>query len=224
MTDTTTEAPATEAPEAGWGEAPAVTYPEYGPLPEARISLNFTPGKAPQLTVRAHTAAELTAALQELEEGNVYNVIGLAHSSLGAQVAIGAGLGPASQVPAPQGPPAPPVMGTGPAFNPPPAMPGVTGQAPAAWQNAGAPAAPPQGQWGNQAPQGPSPEYAQAGWYRLTVPFPKKGEFDGLCTQYQMRKGRPSEGGSFSFQKADKSWYVSPQFAGGFGQFNPVPA
>jgi hypothetical protein len=39
-----------------------------------------------------------------------------------------------------------------------------------------------------------------------------------------MRKGRPSEGGQFSFNKADKSWYVDPQYAGCFPQFSPVPA
>jgi hypothetical protein len=42
--------------------------------------------------------------------------------------------------------------------------------------------------------------------------------------QYQMRKGRPSEGGQVSFNKADKSWYVDPQYAGAFGQFTPMPA
>lgn len=186
------------------------TYPEYGPLPEARISLNFTPGKPPQLTVRAHTAAELTAALQELEETNVYNVIGTSHASLGAQIAIGAGLGPATQVP--QGAPAAP---TPPPFGPNVSVP----QAPGFQGNQGfpAPPAPP------AAPQ-TSPEYAQAGWYRVNVPYPQKGKFDELTAQYQMRKGRPSEGGSFSFNKADKSWYVSPQYAGAFGQWNPVPA
>jgi hypothetical protein len=67
-------------------------------------------------------------------------------------------------------------------------------------------------------------EYSQAGWYRLNVPFPKKGEFDGITQQYGMRKGRPSEGGNFSFHKDTKAWYVDPQFAGAFPQFSPVPA
>jgi hypothetical protein len=39
-----------------------------------------------------------------------------------------------------------------------------------------------------------------------------------------MRKGRPSEGGNFSFHKDTKAWYVDPQFAGAFPQFSPVPA
>jgi hypothetical protein len=221
MTDTTTETVGPDTEAEGWGaDAPAVTYPEYGPLPEARISLNFTPGKAPQLTVRAHTAAELTAALQELEEGNVYNVIGVAHSSMGAQVAIGAGLGQATQVPAPQGAPAPvqpmPLPQSPQAQYPvgPPVPP--QGPAPAQWQNAGAPA-PPAG------PQ--NQEYRNAGWYRLDVPFPKKGQFDGIVAQYQLRKGRPSEGGSYSFNsKGEKAWYVSPEVAGAFPMFSPVPA
>jgi hypothetical protein len=76
------------------------------------------------------------------------------------------------------------------------------------------------------APAAPqvSQEYAQNGWYRLNVPFKQKGVFDGLTAQYGMQKGRPSEGGHFSFQKADKSWYVHPQYAGAFGQFSPMPA
>jgi hypothetical protein len=96
------------------------------------------------------------------------------------------------------------------------------GPAPAAWQNAGAP----QGGYngGGQAKPDRRPEYQQAGWYRLTVPFPKKGRFDGLTAQYGMRKGRPTEGGQFSFNSADKSWYVDPQYAGAFGEFSPLPA
>jgi hypothetical protein len=214
MTDTIPETVGPDTEAEGWGDTGA-TYPEYGPLPEARISLNFTPGKAPQLTVRAHTAAELTAALQELEEGNVYNVIGVAHSSMGAQVTIGAGLGQATQVPAPQGAPvAMPLPQSPQAQYPvgPPVPP--QGPAPAQWQNAGAPA----------AVQNNAPEFQQNGWYRLNVPYPKKGQFDGIVAQYGMRKGRPTEGGLVSFNKADKSWYVAPSHAGAFGDFSPMPA
>jgi hypothetical protein len=219
MTDVSTETVGPDTEAEGWDQ-PSVTYPEYGPLPEARISLNFTPGKAPQLTVRAHTATELTAALQELEEGNVYNVIGLAHASMGAQVSIGAGLGPVTQIP--QGPPAVPGMPQPPALPQapqaqypvgPPALP--QGQAPAAWQNAGAPQ--------QQGPQ--NAEYKNAGWYRLDVPFQKKGQFDGICAQYGMTKGRPSEGGTYSFNnKGEKAWYVAPSMAGAFPMFSPMPA
>lgn len=216
MTDVTTETVGPDIEAEGWSDT-GVTFPEYGPLPEARISLNFTPGKAPQLTVRAHTAAELTAALQELEEGNVYNVIGVAHSSMGAQVTIGAGLGQATQIPAAQGAPAVMPLPQSPQAQYPAGPPAPPqGQPPAAWQNAGAPAAP-------AGPQ--NQEYRNAGWYRLDVPFPKKGQFDGIVAQYQLRKGRPSEGGSYSFNsKGEKAWYVSPDFAGAFPMFSPVPA
>lgn len=200
----------------GNDQSSPVTYPEYGQLPEARISLNFTPGKAPQLTVRAHTAAELTAALQELEEGNVYNVIGLAHSSMGAQITIGAGLGPATQIPAgapaaPQAPgvPTPPPFGANVSV---PGAPGFQGN-----QGFPAPPAPP-------VAQDNGPEFQQNGWYRLNVPFPKKNAFDAVVAQYQMKKGRPTEGGLVSFNKANKSWYVAPSHAGAFGEFAPVPA
>lgn len=205
---------------------PEVSYPEYGPLPEARISVNFIPGRPPQITVRAHTAAELTAALNELEEGGTYGAIGVAHASMGAQASIGAGLGPTTQIPGPQGPPAPPAMGapTPPPFGPNVSVPGAPGYAgppapPAQW-------APPPAAAAAQA----SPEYQQHGWYKLTIPFkpqgnnPGKPAFDQVMQQYNFRKGRPTEGGQVSFQKADKSWYCSPEIAGAFPMFSPVPA
>ncbi len=218
MTDTMPEQTTDESED--WSDvessANGVTYPEHGPLPEARFSVNFTPGRPPQLTVRGHTAADVTAALQELEEANAFNVIGVVHSTLGAQVAIGAGLGPATPVPAgaPAAPQAPGVP-TPPPFGPNVSVP----QAPGFQGNPGFPPPP-----AAPAVQNNAPEFQQNGWYRLTVPFPKKGQFDGIVQQYQMRKGRPTEGGSVSFNKADKSWYVSPQYAGAFGDFSPVPA
>lgn len=223
MTDVSTETVGPDTEAEGWDQ-PSVTYPEYGPLPEARISLNFTPGKAPQLTVRAHTATELTAALQELEEGNVYNVIGLAHASMGAQVSIGAGLGPVTQIP--QGAPAAPAapgMPTPPPFGPNVSVP----QAPGFQGNPGF-TPPPQGGFGGgqaSAPRDNTPEFQQNGWYALTVPFPVgKKQFDRICAQYQLKKGRPAEGGTFSFNGANKTWYVSPQVAGCFPMFSPMPA
>ena len=215
MTDTMPE-----QGEQDWSDverALTVTFPDYGPLPEARISVNLIPGRAPQITVRAHTAAEITAALNELEEANVYGAIGVAHASIGAQASIGAGLGPTTQVPA--GPPAPPALGapTPPPFGPNVSVPGAPGYAgpPAA---GGFPPPPPPA-----VPQ-TSPEYQQHGWYKLTVPWPKKDEFAAIVAQYQMRKGRPSEGGKVSWNKADKSWYVAQDVAGAFPMFNPMPA
>lgn len=219
MTDTVPE-----RGEQDWSDveqsADGASYPEFGPLPEARISVNFIPGRPPQITVRAHTAAELTAALNELEEGGTYGAIGVAHASMGAQASIGAGLGPTTQIPASQGPPAPPAMGvpTPPPFGPNVSVPGAPGYAgppapPAQWAPPPATAAP-----------ATSPEYQQNGWYKLTVPWPKKDEMAGIVAQYQLRKGRPSEGGKVSWNKADKSWYVAPDVAGAFPQFSPVPA
>ncbi|MFD5107158.1 hypothetical protein [Streptomyces cinereoruber] len=216
MTDTMPEQTET-APE----RDTEVSYLEYGPLPEARISLNFTPGKAPQLTVRAHTAGELVAALNELEEGGVYGAIGVAHASMGAQASIGAGLGQTTTMPSPPAQAGPPALPQG-APTPPPFGPNVSVPAAPGYAGPPAPPAPPaqQGGWQQQA----SPEYRQHGWYKLTVPFPKKSEFDGIVAQYQLRKGRPSEGGQVSWNKQERSWMVSPDAAGAFPQFNPVPA
>jgi hypothetical protein len=211
-----------------------VTYLEYGPLPEARISLNFTPGKAPQLTVRAHTATELVAALNELEVGGVYGAIGVAHASMGAQASIGAGLGPTTTMPAQAGPPAPP---QGPP-TPPPFGPNVSVPAAPGYAGPPAPPAPPTQQWGGgqqgggQQKQSPDfrPEFQGAGWYAVHAPFkapagqPSKAMFDQITAQYQMKKGRPTEGGQFSFNGANKTWYVHPQYAGAFQAFNPTPA
>lgn len=203
-------------PEAeGWGQdAPPVVYPEYGPLPEARLSVNFAPGKPPLVTVRAHTAAELVATLNELESTAVYAAIGSAHASLNAQASLGAGLGPVSAVPAAPAPaaPTPPPFGANVSV---PQAPGYQGP-PVPPPLPAAPVAPAQPQT--------SPEFQQAGWYKMSVPFKQKATFDGLVAQYQLRKGRPSEQGQVSWNKADKHWYVAPEVAGAFAQFNPVPA
>jgi hypothetical protein len=225
MTDTM---PEQTTDEQGWdGETgtPAVTYPEGPDNPHNhRFTISFD-GRGPMVVVRGNTAADIIAAYQELEQSAAGAAMGNAWASIKAAAAVASGLGatpvPAGAPVAPQAPgmPVPPPFGPNVSV---PAAPGFQG-------NPGfqPPQAPPpaQNQWGGQqAPQGPSPEYAQAGWYRLTVPFPQKGAFDAITVQHQMRKGRPTEGGSFSFQKADKSWYVSPQYAGAFPQFNPVPA
>jgi hypothetical protein len=108
---------------------------------------------------------------------------------------------PATPTPPPFGPnvsvPQAPGYQGGPAVPPPPAPPAV---------------------------QNNAPEFQQNGWYRLNVPYPKKNAFDAIVQQYQMKKGRPTEGGLVSFNKADKSWYVAPSHAGAFSDFSPVPA
>lgn len=213
MTDTP-EAVEPDAEAEGWGDdSPTVTYPETPDNPHNHAyTLSLTPKEPPFLVVRASTPDELKATLDGLETSGTMAAIGAAWAAYKGHATLGAGMGPTTPVPAPPGAPVPP----------PPPAPGVPGQAPAAWQNAGAPALPPP----PPAPvaQDNSAEYRQAGWYRVNVPYPKKATFDGIVTQYQMRKGRPTEGGQLSFNKADKSWYVDPQYAGAFGQFSPVPA
>lgn len=204
-------------------DSPGSSFPEYPDNPHNhRITVSFDPHKPPFFVVRASTAEELKAAFAELETSGAYAAAGSAYDSLKRQGAIGAGI----PSPAPQGPPAPPqvaavVQGQ---FSQQPAQqfPGAPGTAPAAWQNAGAPAP--------AAVQDNTAEYRQAGWYKLIVPFkpqggnPGKPAFDALVAQYGMRKGRPTEGGQVSFNKANTSWHIAPEAIAAFGQFSPVPA
>lgn len=200
MTDTP-EAVEPDNEAEGWDDsADGESYPEYPANPHNHrytISMN---GQGPMLVVRANTAAEAKEAFEELEDAGTGAAMGRAWAAVRAGAALGNGLGatPAPAAPAAPGVPVPPPVAAGvPAPPPPPAAPAVS--------NRGA-------------------EYAQAGWYRLNVPYPKKAEFDGITAQYGMRKGRPSEGGQYSFHKDTKSWYVDPQYAGAFPQFSPVPA
>lgn len=226
MTDVMPETVAPDAEAEGWADDSTVTYPEAPDNPHNhRFTISFD-GRGPMVVVRGNTAADVIAAYEELENHAVGAAMGNAWAALKASAAIANGLG-ATAVPAgapalPQAPgvPTPPAVRQAPqAQYPagPPALP--QGPPPAAWQNAGAPAV-----------QNNAPEYQQHGWYKLTVPFkpqgnnPGKPAFDGICAQYQLRKGRPTEGGQLSFNKADKSWYVSPDVAGAFPQFSPVPA
>jgi hypothetical protein len=220
MTDTMPEQ--TTEDEQGWGEdtpaqAPA-TYPQFPENPHNHrytISMN---GQGPMLVIRANTGADIQAAAEELEDAAVGAAIGRAWAAFKAGAAMGNGL---AATPVPAGAPAAPQapgMPTPPPFGPNVSVPQVPGYA-------GAPVPPP-APAAPAAPAGPNnAEYRNAGWYRLDVPFPKKGEFDRICAEYQMRKGRPSEGGSFSFNsKGEKAWYVAPNFAGCFPQFSPMPA
>lgn len=204
--------------EQGWdGDAgtPAVTYPEFPENPaNHRFTISFD-GRGPMVVVRGNTAADIIAGYQELEQSAAGAAMGNAWASIKAAAAVASGLG-ATPVPAgaPVAPQAP-GMPVPPPFGPNVSVPGALG-----FQgNAGFPAPPMP-----PAVQSNIPEYQQNGWYRLNVPFQKKGAFDGIVAQYQVKKGRPTEGGSLSFNKADKSWYVSPQIAGAFGEFSPMPA
>lgn len=179
------EAAATWSPEEYPGTKAPVIYPEYPALPEAPISINFRPGDKPQITVRGHSAAQITAALNELEAGGVYANIAAAMASLNAQGPLGAGLGPVSPVgppAAPQAPAAPqfgaaPGPATPPPFGPNVSVPNAPGyQAPA---QGGFPP-PQQGGWGGNQQQRSQEKPRPAGWLMVDVPFPDKDRFKAM--------------------------------------------
>lgn len=217
MTDTMPEQTETEDWSDVEDSANGATYPEHPDNPHNhRFTISFD-GRGPMVVVRGNTAAEIIAGFQELEQSAAGAAMGNAWASVKAAAAVASGLG-ATPVPAgaPAAPQAPGVP-TPPPFGPNVSVPGAPG-----YQGPPAPAAYP----APPAQQGPNnAEYRNAGWYRLDVPFPKKGQFDGIVAQYQLRKGRPSEGGSYSFNsKGEKAWYVSPEVAGCFPMFSPMPA
>lgn len=84
--------------------APRVLYPEYPPLAEAPISINFKVTGEPMITVRGHDAHQITALLNDMSNGGVWANIAAAQADLRVQGGVGAGLGPVSPV-TPQGPP-----------------------------------------------------------------------------------------------------------------------
>lgn len=217
-------------------DGPAVTYPEWPKNPANHrytISMN---GQGPMVVVRGNTAAEVNAAWQELEEAATGAIMGSSWAAIKAAAAIANGLG---ATPVPQGPNAPANFANpGGHFNAPQTPQGAT--PPPFGSNVSVPGAPGFQGGAPGLPQPPAPpaqpavqnaEYRNAGWYRLEVPFkpqgsnPGKPKFDEICAQYQMTKGRPSEGGSYSFNsKGEKAWYVSPQYVSIFPMFSPVPA
>jgi hypothetical protein len=221
MTDVMPEQTTSDQEWDGNDQSSPATFPEFPDNPHNhRFTISFD-SRGPMVVVRGNSAAEIIAGYQELEQSAAGAAMGNAWASVKAAAAVASGLGatpiPAGAPAAPQAPGVP----TPPPFGPNVSVP----QAPGFQGNAGfpAPPAPP-------AVQSYTPEFQAGGWYRLTVPFkpqgsnPGKPGFDGIVTQYQLRKGRPSEGGQLSFNKADKSWYVSPEVAGAFPQFSPVPA
>lgn len=197
---------------------PAVTYPEFGPLPEAPLSVNFTPGRPPQLTVRAHTGSHLQSVLRDLMEDGTIAVVGEAHTMLGAQAAVGAGLGPTT--PVPPAPPAPSaaaqaVAAAYPTPAPvPPAAP--QGPAPAAWQQAGAPSAPaPQGAGQDRFAPKPRPNWPQV--YKITVPRGDNSFKDYRAANQQFFKGKVLFAGNGQY-------WVAGDVAPSLQNWNPVPA
>lgn len=217
---TDVQLPATDDQQEGPQAPDAVTYPQFPDNPNNHLYTISMDGRGPMIVVRGNTPEEINERYQALMDAGTTAVAAAVFSHMKAEMNVAQGLGPVTAIPAPQAPPAVP---QGP-MTPPPFGPNVS--VPAAPGYAGPPAPP--AQWAPPpvaAVQPPSDEYRQAGWYKLTVPYPKKTEFDGICSQYSLRKGRPSEpGGQYSFQKADKSWYVAADVAGAFPQFSPVPA
>lgn len=154
---------------------PKMIYPEYAPLPEAPISINFKITGEPMITVRAHDAQSVTAILNDLEAGGVWANVAAAQASLRSQGQLGAGLGPMSPV----GPPAPaPAPYAGPLQAPPPfganvsvpSAPGYVG--PQSYQSP----PPPTGNWGggggggyNQQDSKPEPAPQPPGWMRVNA-------------------------------------------------------
>lgn len=201
---------------AGEAGAEGATFPEYPANPHNHRYTISVDGRGPMVVVRGNTADEVKEAFEELVTQGVGEVISaFAAASKAASVAA-QGLPPA---PSPQAPNQFQAQAQQ-TFNQQPAQqfPGVTGQAPAPWQNAGAP---------GYAPQGPQ---LPQGWYKLNIPFTPKGQnpgkpgFDAIVAQYNIRKGDPNNGGQVSFQKEVKSWYCSPEVAQVFQVFQPVPA
>lgn len=195
----------TAAEDSGWEQDSAAvggqTYPEY-PYSLADHVYTWSP-KLPDgsmLVIRSQTADGLVEAVEAMAP--------LAARLKAAWQGV---VGQPQAAPAPQG---------GVNYNPqtPPPNQPFPGQP--AWQQAGAPAAPPQ-QWAPPAQQGAQ---VPQGWYKLTVPFPQKASFDAIVSQYNFRKGDPNNGGQVSWQKAVKSWYCAPEIAQAFAQFNPVVA
>jgi len=163
------------------------------------------------MVIRANTAEALAEAAEALTA-----VSGRLQAAW-RQVAGGGA--PAPQAPAqgfqqaPQGQPN---------WNPPAPPPNQPFPGQPAWQQAGAPQMPQQQGWGG-APQGGG-SGLPAGWYRLTVPFQQKATFDGIVTQYGLKKGDPFKGGQVSWRKEQKFWACAPEVAQAFAQFNPVAA
>lgn len=156
----------------------AVRYPEYPPLAEAPLSINFKITGEPMITVRGFDATQINQALSDLSAMGTWANIAAAQADLRVQGGIGAGLGPVSPV-SPQGPPpglpqGPPPMG--PPFGPNVSVPQAPGYQGPPQQSF--PSAPPQQQsWGGNAggyggggqDSGPQAQPQPPGWMRVNA-------------------------------------------------------
>lgn len=187
------EAVASWTPDDVGRSAPSI-YPDFSDNPHNhRFTLSVTGDRAPMMVIRANTAAEMTAAVNELEAFGVWANVGAAHASMRAQGALGAGLGPVTPV-APQAPPpgppqAPqagyaPAPATPPPFGPNVSVPNAPGyQGPPQQQGWSAPPPPAQGGgWGGGG-GGPQEKPRPAGWLMVDVPFNDKDRFKGMRAQ-----------------------------------------
>jgi len=170
------EAAATWSPEDYSGDKVAPMYPEYPPLAEAPISINFKVTGEPQITVRGFDAHQITALLNDLGNGGVWANVAAAQADLRMQGQMGAGLGPMSPV-GPQAPPQGPPQGypsTPPPFGPNVSVPSAPGYAGPPMPQQSYQSGPPQGgNWGG-APGGGAPGKADPkpqppGWMRVNA-------------------------------------------------------
>jgi hypothetical protein len=100
-----TQSPGQDVPMPGYDDmalnarrADPPDYPEYPPLQEAPISINFKITGEPQITVRGFDATQITRTLNDLEANGVWANIAAAQASLRSQGQIGSTLGPVTAV------------------------------------------------------------------------------------------------------------------------------
>ncbi|AXG81124.1 hypothetical protein [Streptomyces paludis] len=232
MNDTDQPATDYDGPVGGLPE-PLPAFPEHHPNPHNfRFTVSLD-GRGPMIVARGHTAADINAAFQELEDAGVTTLLASVYSHMKAEMAVASGVGPVSPAPPPQGPPAPPappqgvpVPGAGVNYNPVTPPPGIPGTAPAAWQNAGAPPPPqpPAPQYGG-APQGAAgarnaPKMRPADWPQVYKVSLARGdtsfkEYRAANQQYFKGKILWAGGGDY---------WIHGEVAQALAQWNPVPA
>lgn len=168
--------------------------------------------KGPHVVVRGQSAEEIAEGYGELEP-HIPTIVARFWSRMKSEMDAAQGIGQAPMQTPPAAPQWPAQGGGAPNYNPQMPPPQMGGQAPAAWQNVGAP-----------APAMPQATQYPPGWYKFNFPFPQKAVFDAIVAQHGFRKGDPHRGGQVSFDRATKTWHCAPEIVGAFAQFNPVPA
>lgn len=195
----------------GQGQTSGPSYPEQPSNPHNHRYTISVDGRGPMVVIRGNTAAEVNEAAQELVQAGA----GAALAAMWA--AFTNAPAPAPQQ-APQGPMAPFQAQAQQQFNQQPAQqfPQQGGQAPAAWQNVGAPQQ--QGGFGGGGQQGPKPRPNWPQVYKITVPYQQKDQFKAFREQnQQMFKGKLQW-----ISRGD--YYVHGDVVQQFAHLNPVPA